>query len=96
MATSCTLVEQFRGDYGQYLPIFKPCCRFIAFQVFDNAATNWDHDEASARGLHLAVNQTNLTVTLIQDFYPAWRNWSQSQGSIQLLDNGNYLLGYGS
>ena len=70
--------------------------RLIVFQIFDNTANNVEHDEASARGLHLSIDQDNKTASLIRDFYPAWRNYSNSQGSMDLLDNGNFILGYGS
>ncbi|KAI5118407.1 hypothetical protein M0805_002859 [Coniferiporia weirii] len=69
---------------------------YTTITVFDNAASNWDFDEASARGLVLAVDQTNMSVSLTQDLYPVYREYSMSQGDVQLLDDGGYVLGFGS
>ena len=52
-------------------------------------------NEASARGLLLNVDQTNMSVTLEKDFYPYYRNYTASQGSMQQLDDGNFVIGFG-
>jgi len=69
---------------------------FTHISVFDNGASNWETDEPTARGLVLALDQTAMTATLVSEYLPVRQNFSQSQGSVQLLDNGNVVVGYGS
>ncbi|WVQ98406.1 hypothetical protein IAU59_005529 [Kwoniella sp. CBS 9459] len=68
---------------------------YTRISVFDNAATSWESDEAYARGLLLNVDTTAKNVTLSQAFVPWNQTVSKSQGSIQLMSNGNWLLGWG-
>lgn len=63
--------------------------------LFDDAATDWTSDEAQARGLLLNVDQENMTVSLAVQMLPPTGNYSESQGSVQLQPNGNYLVGWG-
>lgn len=41
----------------------------------------------------MAVNFTNMSVSLIQDFEPYDLAISESQGSVQLQPDGNFLIG---
>lgn len=50
----------------------------------DNAASTWEYDESSARGLSLSVDETAKTVELGVEYFPVGRNWSESQGSVQV------------
>ncbi|ODO07950.1 hypothetical protein I350_03532 [Cryptococcus amylolentus CBS 6273] len=68
---------------------------YTQISVFDNAATSWESDEDMARGLLLEVDQSGMTVELVQEFLPWNETVSSSQGSIQEQGNGNYLLGWG-
>ncbi|KAE9406703.1 hypothetical protein BT96DRAFT_987257 [Gymnopus androsaceus JB14] len=63
--------------------------------LFDNAGEFGVTDEANSRGLFLALNFTNMSVSLIQEFEPHNTTLSQSQGSVQLQPNGNFLVGWG-
>ncbi|KAL4882291.1 ASST-domain-containing protein [Aspergillus karnatakaensis] len=65
--------------------------------LFDNASP----DSRANRGLYLDIDQTEMTVQLRHE-YRAFEHWaitpearSQSQGSVQVLDNGNVLVSYG-
>lgn len=61
--------------------------------VFDNAGEYGESDESSSRGLYLALNFTKMSVELIQEVIPHNYTISQSQGSMQLQPNGNFLTG---
>ncbi|KAE9392556.1 hypothetical protein BT96DRAFT_944583 [Gymnopus androsaceus JB14] len=54
-----------------------------------------ESDESSSRGLYRALNFTSMSIELIQDFIPHNYGVSQSQGSVQLHPNGNFLTGWG-
>ncbi|KAL0577330.1 hypothetical protein V5O48_004654 [Marasmius crinis-equi] len=64
--------------------------------LFDNAASDWESDGPTARGLLLNVDVNAKTVTLARQVYPFVQSVSTSQGSVQILDNGNMLVGFGS
>ncbi|OCF44771.1 hypothetical protein I317_01461 [Kwoniella heveanensis CBS 569] len=68
---------------------------YTQISVFDNAATSWESDESYARGLLLNVDTSANSVTLAQAFIPWNQTVSKSQGSMQQLSNGNWLLGWG-
>ncbi|KAF5391737.1 hypothetical protein D9757_001826 [Collybiopsis confluens] len=68
---------------------------YARLTVFDNAAESNESNESSSRGLHLALNFSNMSAELIQDFIPYNKTLSQSQGSVQLQPNGNFLIGWG-
>lgn len=69
-------------------------------QLFDNGtnglsiiATRW-----TSRGVILAINERDRTVRLHAEFNaPDALHWdaSSSQGSVQVLDDGNVLVGFG-
>lgn len=63
------------------------------YRLFDNAGMSGVTDEANSRGLYMAVNFTNMSVSLIQDFEPYDLAISESQGSVQLQPDGNFLVG---
>lgn len=64
----------------------------------DNGATNWDYAEPTARGIILDIDTDTMTATLVQQYTPisSVADKSVSQGSVQVLDNGNVVVGYGS
>jgi len=63
--------------------------------VFDNAANSWEETGSVARGVVLDLDMTNMSVT--QRTYDAPTNLtSETQGSFELLPNGNWLAGWGS
>lgn len=62
--------------------------------VFDNQATDWDPSDIPARGLLLTVDQSAMTVTQALEILAPTGNYSESQGDVQLLDNGNWFIGY--
>ncbi|EEB87500.1 hypothetical protein MPER_15132, partial [Moniliophthora perniciosa FA553] len=61
--------------------------------VFDNAASDFAVNGPTARGLILNVDTSNMTVSLNQQMLPFVQNVSTSQGNVQLLDNGNRIVG---
>ncbi|EKG10517.1 Arylsulfotransferase [Macrophomina phaseolina MS6] len=64
--------------------------------LFDNGAEAGLYTAERSRGLRLAVDQANMTVSLLREYVnPHHPIISSSQGSLQVLPNGNVLLGYG-
>lgn len=51
--------------------------------------------EPAARGIELALDTDAMTATLIREWLSPFNNISGSQGSLELLDNGNALVGWG-
>ncbi|KAJ5586705.1 uncharacterized protein N7459_002470 [Penicillium hispanicum] len=78
---------RFQGSYD------TPSTRAIS--VFDNASRGPGAPENPSRGLFVDVDEKNMTVTLRKEYWNTFPISSQSQGSMQVLDNGNVLLGYG-
>ena len=61
--------------------------------VFDNGGTGRGDEETSARGIVLELDYPNMKVTLDKNFLPYNSTISQSQGNVQILVNGNALIG---
>jgi hypothetical protein len=63
--------------------------------VFDDGAGPYAV-EKSSRGLKLGVNEQAKTVRLLTAYHPHPSVLTTSQGSVQLLPNGNVFVGWGS
>lgn len=63
--------------------------------LFDNRSRVKGAPELPSRGLHLDVDDENMTVSVRQSYWNSRAIISQSQGSMQILDDGRVLLGYG-
>lgn len=66
-----------------------------AISIFDNASRGYGAPEHTSRGLFIEVNEENMTAEVIEEYWNPEPISSQSQGSMQILDNGNVLVGYG-
>ncbi|KAI4761135.1 hypothetical protein E4T52_01882 [Aureobasidium sp. EXF-3400] len=64
--------------------------------LFDNGAADWIKTENETRGLWLSIDYDDMSVTLKQDYISPEGILSISQGSVQVLSNGNVFMGYGS
>jgi hypothetical protein len=64
--------------------------------LFDNGAADWVKTENETRGLWLSIDYDDMSVTLKQDYISPEGILSISQGSVQVLSNGNVFMGYGS
>lgn len=64
--------------------------------LFDNAADYDTHDATYSRGVKLLVNQTARTSEVVAEYVSPSGILSESQGSMQVLSNGNALVGYGA
>ncbi|KAI4725071.1 hypothetical protein E4T49_07185 [Aureobasidium sp. EXF-10728] len=64
--------------------------------LFDNGAADWVKTENETRGLWLSLNYDDMSVSLKQDYISPEGILSISQGSVQVLSNGNVFMGYGS
>jgi hypothetical protein len=63
--------------------------------LFDNSSRGEGAPENTSRGLIVKINEETMTVTLVQEYWNQVPISSQSQGSMQILENGNVVLGYG-
>ena len=69
--------------------------------VFDNhvlQVNGVDCQKDCSRGLHLRINTTDsqrMTVQILREYLHPKGLLSQSQGSLQVLDNGNVFIGWG-
>jgi hypothetical protein len=66
-----------------------------AITIFDNSSRGKGALEKPSRGLFIDIDEANMTVSLRQEYWNPLPISSQSQGSVQVLDNGNVLVGYG-
>ncbi|KAH6654452.1 ASST-domain-containing protein [Truncatella angustata] len=71
--------------------------------LYDNSAHGSEHDEGgevhtapTSSGKILKLNTSSWEAELVQGFYPPDGLLSKSQGSTQVLPNGNVLVGWGS
>ncbi|PYH89350.1 hypothetical protein BO71DRAFT_434883 [Aspergillus ellipticus CBS 707.79] len=66
-----------------------------AITIFDNASRGVGAPSYISRGVYLDIDQENMTVQIRHEYWNPHHLRSQSQGSIQILDSGNVLVGYG-
>ncbi|CAG8405159.1 unnamed protein product [Penicillium salamii] len=66
-----------------------------AITLFDNSSRGKGATERTSRGLLLNINEQDMTVQVRHEYWNPIPISSQSQGSLQVLDNGNILIGYG-
>ncbi|KAI2468128.1 ASST-domain-containing protein [Annulohypoxylon bovei var. microspora] len=64
--------------------------------IFDNGVDDAHRDIADTRGLKLRVNEQDMTVEVVTEYFNPHKIHGISQGSFQSLSNGNVLLGYGN
>ncbi|PWY92164.1 hypothetical protein BO70DRAFT_424909 [Aspergillus heteromorphus CBS 117.55] len=63
--------------------------------LFDNASRGVGAPSYVSRGLYLDIDQEHMTVKIRHEYWNPHHLKSQSQGSLQILDSGNILVGYG-
>ncbi|KAF4974036.1 hypothetical protein FZEAL_9029 [Fusarium zealandicum] len=65
--------------------------------MFDNHAEYSGRCRGSckSRGLHLAINTVDMTVRLVHEYYHPASIDSGAMGGLQVLDNGNVMVGWG-
>ncbi|KAI3599041.1 aryl sulfotransferase [Moniliophthora roreri] len=63
--------------------------------VFNNDASPFEVKANSSRGIVLAVDTDSMSVALVKEVYPFKRMLTLGQGSVQVLENGNYMVGWG-
>ncbi|KAJ5673234.1 hypothetical protein N7507_002361 [Penicillium longicatenatum] len=66
-----------------------------AISIFDNSSRGKGAPENTSRGLIVDIDETNMTVAVRAQYWNQFPISSQSQGSMQVLENGHVLLGYG-
>ncbi|KAF9891481.1 hypothetical protein FE257_003948 [Aspergillus nanangensis] len=63
--------------------------------IFDNASRGAGAPTLTSRGLYLDIDPDAMTAQVRHEYWNPHDISSQSQGSVQILDSGNVLLGYG-
>ncbi|ORY63828.1 ASST-domain-containing protein [Leucosporidium creatinivorum] len=64
--------------------------------IFDNAAGGSGDVETSARGIVLSIDTDAMTAELVWSAAPSFNTTAPSQGSHQILDNGDHVIGWGA
>ncbi|KAF9076909.1 ASST-domain-containing protein [Rhodocollybia butyracea] len=64
--------------------------------VFDDSGTQWEQEASYSRGLLLNYDDLAMTVSLASARTPFNRSVTVSQGSVELLSNGNSIVGWGA
>lgn len=64
--------------------------------IFDNGSDGFVTRSKASSGIFMEVDTANMTATQLKQFYFPEPNLSTSQGSTQLLCNGNVFMGWGS
>lgn len=68
------------------------------FTVFDNHGISINGvgcSENCSRGLHFRIDTESMTTQLLHEYLHPQGLWSISQGSVQVLNNGNVFIGWG-
>lgn len=63
--------------------------------LFDNAAYFDDHG-SPARGMLVDIDESAMTAKLVHEYYHPDFYFAESQGSMQMLENGNAFVGWGN
>jgi hypothetical protein len=63
--------------------------------LFDNASRGEGAPEHTSRGLIIEINEEAMTAAMVQEYWNPTPISSQSQGSMQVLENGDVVVGYG-
>ncbi|KAI9933099.1 hypothetical protein ASPWEDRAFT_114453 [Aspergillus wentii DTO 134E9] len=67
-----------------------------AITLFDNASRGPGDAQNPSRGLYLGIDEGQMTVWVRNTYWSPRGISSQEHGSMQVLDSGNVLIGYGS
>ncbi|GAA5864707.1 hypothetical protein JCM3774_006049 [Rhodotorula dairenensis] len=63
--------------------------------LFSNGANQFEQPAATARGLVLRINLAEMTAELEHEYLPTFNHACSSEGSMQILENGNVVIGWG-
>ncbi|KAJ5702665.1 hypothetical protein N7488_010213 [Penicillium malachiteum] len=66
-----------------------------AISVFDNGSRGREAPQNPSRGLFLDIDLANMTASVRVEYWNPMLISTQSQGSMQILDNGHVFIGYG-
>ncbi|RDW87864.1 hypothetical protein BP5796_03558 [Coleophoma crateriformis] len=68
---------------------------YTTISIFDNGGDG-EQSDANTRGILLKMDFEKMTVELLAEYINPEKVLSMSQGSLQILDNGNVFMGYGN
>jgi hypothetical protein len=69
---------------------------YTTITIFDNGAEDMHLVEPYTRGIRVKIDQVAMTAKLVNEYVNPNHIYGMSQGSLQVLPNGNVLMGYGN
>lgn len=81
--------------HARFQPQYDTTKTTKAISIFDNSSRGKGAPENNSRGLIVDINEKDMTVAVRAEYWNQVPISSQSQGSMQVLENGHILLGYG-
>ncbi|KAL8292589.1 hypothetical protein RQP46_001201 [Phenoliferia psychrophenolica] len=63
--------------------------------LFDNGANQFEMKTSPSRGMVVGINTTSMEATLLRSVVTPFAKSSMAEGSVQLLDNGHLMVGWG-
>ena len=70
--------------------------KYTTITIFDNAAEDGHIVGPYTRGMRIKIDQKKMTAELVNEYVNPQHIFGVSQGSMQVMDNGHVLLGYGN
>ncbi|KAJ5765171.1 hypothetical protein N7520_004730 [Penicillium odoratum] len=81
--------------HARFQPRYNIANKTRAISVFDNSSRGKGAPQNPSRGLMIDIDETDMTAIVRAEYWNSMAISSQSQGSMQVLDNGHVLIGYG-
>ncbi|KAJ5947976.1 hypothetical protein N7466_000991 [Penicillium verhagenii] len=81
--------------HARFQPQYDTVNTTKVISIFDNSSRGKGAPENPSRGLIVDINEVDMTVAVRAEYWHPLPISSQSQGSMQVLENGHVLLGYG-
>lgn len=81
--------------HARFQPQYESSNNTKVISIFDNSSRGKEAPEHPSRGLIVDLDTAKMTASVRAQYWNPIQIISQSQGSMQVLDNGHVLLGYG-
>lgn len=104
-STTGKVIWRLHGKFSDF--VMEPGSRFYwqhharrtpagDISIFDDGATTARHPETQSRGLIVSADTTKWRCKMVAEYLPSPSISSTSQGSMELLPNGNAFVGWGN
>ncbi|KAJ6007438.1 hypothetical protein N7540_011414 [Penicillium herquei] len=81
--------------HARFHPSYDRSNTMKAISLFDNGSRGREAPQNPSRGLFLDIDLANMTASVRAQYWNPLLISTQSQGSMQILDNGHVFIGYG-